>query len=125
MKYSMKKLLALALCLALVAALFAGCAGSGEKSFTLVVTDLEGNDKTFDITTTKATLGEALVDEGLIAGTDSEFGLMVNTVDGVTADWDTDGTYWAIYVDGQYATTGVDMIEITNGATYSFVLTKG
>lgn len=129
---TMKRLLSVVLCVVLVAALalnFAGCSStkksSGEKAFTLVVTDLEGNDKTFDITTTKATVGEALLDEGLIAGDDSEFGLMVNTVDGVTADWNADQTYWAFYIDGEYAATGVSLTDITDGATYSFVLTKG
>lgn len=128
----LKKMLSVVLCVALVAALalsFAGCsekkADSSEKAFTFVVTDLEGNEETFNITTTKATVGEALLDEGLIAGEDSEYGLMVNTVNGITADWDADQTYWAFYVDGEYAMTGVDQTDITAGATYSFVLTKG
>ena len=94
-------------------------------SFTFVVTDLDGNETTFDITTEKATVGEALLDEGLIAGEDSDFGLYVTSVNGIAADWDNDQTYWAFYIDGEYAMTGVDSTEVTEGATYSFVLTKG
>lgn len=129
---AMSKLLSVVLCVVLIAAMalnFAGCSKEdstgGEKSFTFVVTDLEGNEESFAITTAKATVGEALVDEGLIEGEDSEYGLMVNTVNGVTADWNADQTYWAFYIDGEYAMTGVDQTDITDGATYSMVLTKG
>ena len=61
---------------------------------------------------------------GLISGEESEFGLYVKTVSGVTVDYDKDGAYWAFYVDGDYATTGVDGTEITAGATYSFKVEK-
>ena len=94
-------------------------------SFTFVVTDLEGKETSFDITTQKATVGEALLDQGLIEGEDGEYGLYVTTVNGVSADWDKDQTYWAFYIDGEYAMTGVDATEVTAGATYSMVLTKG
>ena len=57
---------------------------------------------------------------GLIAGEDSDYGLYVKTVNGVTVDYDTDGKYWAFYVDGEYAATGVDSTDITAGATYTF-----
>ncbi len=127
MNTTVKKLLSLVLCMALVLSL-AACGTkkeSGEKTFTFVVADLEGNEETFTITTTKATLGEALLDEGLIAGEDSEYGLMVYTVNGITADWDADQTYWALLIDGEYANTGVSQTNITDGTTYSFVLTKG
>ena len=127
MNNTVKKILSLVLCMALVLSL-AACGAkkeSGEKAFTFVVTDLEGNEETVNITTTKATLGEALLDEGLIAGEDSEYGLMVYTVNGITADWDADQTYWALLIDGEYANTGVSQTNITDGTTYSFVLTKG
>ena len=57
---------------------------------------------------------------GLGAGEDSEYGLYVKTVNGVTVDYDQDGKYWAFYVDGEYAATGVDSTDITAGATYTF-----
>lgn len=129
---TMRKLLSFVMCVVLVAALalnITGCSGNkedaGKKSFTFVVTDLEGKEETFTISSTKTTVGEALLDEGLIAGDESEYGLYVKTVNGVTADWDADQTYWAFYIDGEYAMTGVDQTDITDGATYSMVLTKG
>ncbi len=133
-KKTMNKMMRLILCTVLIAVMALMAAGCGSKSaettapgvsFTFVVTDLEGNESTFDITTSKATVGEALLDEGLIVGEDSEYGLYVTSVNGMAADWDNDQTYWAFYIDGEYATTGVDATEVTEGATYSFVLTKG
>lgn len=129
---NMRKLLSVALALVLIAAMalnFAGCAKDnatgGEKSFTFIVTDLEGSETSFAVTSAKQTVGEALLDEGLIEGSESEYGLYVTSVNGLTADWDKDQTYWAFYIDGDYASTGVDQTDITDGATYSFVLTKG
>ena len=117
----MKKFVALMLVLVLTLSLTA-CGG---KSFSVVVTDLDGNQTTFQYKSDKATVGEVLLDEGLIAGEDSEYGLYVTTVNGITADWDADQTYWAFYIDGEYAMTGIDATEIVDGSTYSLVLTKG
>jgi len=92
-------------------------------SFTVVVTDLDGTESTFEYTSEAETVGEALVAEGLIAGETSEWGLMVTTVNGITANWATENAYWAFYINGEYAQTGVDATKITDGATYSFVKT--
>lgn len=92
-------------------------------SFTVVVTDLNGDEQTFTYTSDAQTVGEALLAEGLIAGDESEYGLYVTTVNGITADWATENAYWAFYIDGEYAMTGVDSTELTDGATYSLVKT--
>ena len=124
----MKKTVALVLVLVLAFSL-AACgkdtASREPVAFTVTVTDLDGKETKFDYTSDKATLGEALLAEGLIAGDKGEYGLYVTTVNGISADWDKDQTYWAFYIDGEYATTGVDSTEITAGTNYSFVLTKG
>ena len=129
-----KKVLSLTLCMVLIAAmaLFAGCSSNetdapneGGKSFTFIVADLEGTEKSFRIKTDAATVGEALLDEGLIAGEDSRYGLYVKTVNGITLDYDKDGAYWAFYVGGEYAMSGVDSTEIEDGQTYSFRAEKG
>lgn len=49
------------------------------------------------------TVGKALLDQGVIAGEDSSYGLYVKTVNGTTLDYDTDGMYWAFYINGEYA----------------------
>ena len=92
-------------------------------AFTVVVTDLDGTDTTFEYTSDAESVGAALLAEGLIAGDESEYGLYVTTVNGITADWATENAYWAFYINGEYAQTGVDSTEITEGATYSLVKT--
>lgn len=141
-KFSMKKLLSILLCIALIAALAlstVGCSkndntapattaeasgvvsmGEGETMFLFNVVDPEGKESHFEIHTDEKTVGAALLSLGLIAGEDSEYGLYVKTVNGVTVDYDQDGKYWAFYVDGEYAATGVDSTDITAGATYTF-----
>ncbi len=94
--------------------------GEGETQFLFTVTDLEGKETLFTINTDKNIVGEALQELELIAGDESEFGLYVKTVNGLTVDYDKDGKYWAFYVNGAYATSGVDTTEIEAGATYSF-----
>ena len=69
-------------------------------------------------------MGEALQDCGLIEGEESEYGLYVKTVNGITADYDADGVYWAFYIDGKYAESGVDTTEISEGTSYAFKIEK-
>ena len=49
---------------------------------------------------TDATLLAALLEHGLIAGEETELGLMVKTVNGITADYNVDRSYWAFYING-------------------------
>lgn len=97
-----------------------GTLGEGNREFAFNVVDQEGNKTEFEIHTDKETVGEALTELGLIAGEESEYGLYVKTVNGMTADYDTDGKYWAFYINDEYAQTGVDATAITEGETYSF-----
>ena len=134
---SFKRILSLLLCVVLIAvmALFAtGCGAEKpeapesteaatvltEKQFTFKVTDVDGNETVFEIKTDKATVGEALIDEGLIEGEEGPYGLYVKTVNGITLDYDTDGKYWAFYVNGEYASKGVELTDITDGTVYEF-----
>lgn len=94
--------------------------GEGEKTFIFIVTDADGKNTHFMIKTDKETVGEALLDEGLISGENGEFGLYVKTVNGITYDFDKDGKYWAFYEENTYASKGVDQTPITEGAVYSF-----
>ena len=95
-----------------------------KKNFTFIVVDKDGNETSFAITTDKATVGDALLSEGLIEGGEGAYGLYVKKVNGIVADYDIDQTYWAFYINGEYAMTGVDKTEIVNGSTYSFKVEK-
>ena len=99
--------------------------GEGETQFNFYVVYEDGKTDTFSVKTDKATVGEALLDAGLISGSDSEYGLFVDTVNGVKLDWNTDGAYWALYEGDTMASEGVSSIPATEGAEYSFRYTKG
>lgn len=98
--------------------------GEGNTVFYFISTDADGKSQYFEVSTDETTVGAALLDLKMIEGEDSSYGLYVKTVNGVTADYEKDGTYWAFYIDGVYASTGVDSTDITAGSTYSFVVEK-
>ena len=98
--------------------------GEGATVFYFNVVDKDGNQTKFEIHTDKTVVGEALMELGLIEGEQGDYGLYVKKVNGITADYDTDGTYWAFYIGDDYGMTGVDMTTIEAGATYAFKVSK-
>ena len=94
--------------------------GEGENAFIFIAVDLDGNNTHYMIKTNKETVGEALIENGLISGDDSEYGLYVKTVNGITLDYDKDGKYWAFYEENTYANQGVDSTPIKEGGVYTF-----
>lgn len=93
--------------------------GEGSTKFNFTVFDGE-KETAFLVKTDKKTVGEALIDVRLISGEQGAYGLYVKTVNGVTADYDKDGKYWAFYINGEYAMTGVDSTDIVSGDSYAF-----
>lgn len=125
MKRMISALLALVLLFALVACGKKTEAPAEAVSFTVIVTDLEGNETTFEYTSSASNVGKALVAEGLVVGHDADYGLYIDEVNGIAADWDNEQTYWAFYINGEYATTGISDTPITADTTYGLTLTKG
>ena len=97
--------------------------GEGKTAFSFEVTDLDGKTTKFLIKTDKTIVGEALLEAGLIAGEEGPYGLMVDSVNGISAIYEKDKAYWAFYTNGEYATKGVDQTEIDPTVTYAFVKT--
>lgn len=125
----MKKMISLLLVLVMALTLVA-CGKKPETktepvSFTVVVTDLDGNESTFEYTSGAASVADALVADGLVVGHQASYGLYVDTVNGIDADWDNEQTYWAFYINGEYATTGISDTPIAADTVYGLVLTKG
>ncbi len=98
--------------------------GEGETTFMMTVIYESGVGEDFIVNTDAETVGEALIENELIAGEDSEWGMMITSVRGVELDFDATGQYWAFYIDGEYAMTGVDATEVVDGAIYSFVVSE-
>jgi len=93
----------------------------GATTFDLEVRYENLTAKLFRIHTDETTVGAALRGAGLIEAGDN--GVYV-TVDGVTADYNADQSYWAFYVNGEYATQGLDETPIEPGRTYGLIYTK-
>lgn len=98
--------------------------GKGNTTFYFTVVDRQGKEKKFEIYTDKKTVGDALSELKLIDGEEGDYGLYVITVNGITVDYDKDGSYWAFYIGDDYAQTGVDSTEIKDGESYSFKVQK-
>ena len=98
--------------------------GEGATVFAFEVVDLEGTQTSFEVHTDETMVGAALLNAGLIAGDNSEYGLYVKKVNGIELDFEKDGAYWAFYVDGEYAMSGVDTTEIAEGSAYMFKAEK-
>lgn len=97
----------------------------GNGATTVYVTVEVGENKVvFTLNTDKTILGEALMEHSLIDGEESAYGLYLKVVNGITADYDIDASYWAFYKDSDYMLVGVDSAEISDGESYSLVYTK-
>ena len=94
--------------------------GEGKNAFVFIAIDLDGISTHYMIKSDKETVGEALLENGLIAGEDGQYGLYVKTVNGITLDYDKDGKYWAFYEENAYANQGVDQTPIKEGGVYTF-----
>ncbi len=97
--------------------------GDGKTSIQVEV-KVEEQSVTFTLNTDKKTLGDALTEHGLLEGEEGPYGLYVKNVNGMVADADTDGAYWALYKNGEFSMTGVDTTPIADGEHYELVYTK-
>lgn len=98
--------------------------GEGALSFNFSVVDKDGNETKFLIHTDKTTVGDALLELGLIEGDAGDYGLYVKKVNGILADYDVDQTYWGFFVNGEYAMSGVDSTDVVAGESYAFKVSK-
>ena len=98
--------------------------GEGKTQFLFTVVDQDGVETAFEIHTDKEFVGDALLELGLLDGEESSYGLFVKAVNGIVADYEVDKTYWAFYVNGEYAMSGVDTTTIEEGTSYMFKVEK-
>ena len=99
-------------------------ASEGEKTVTVKVVHADQSEKDFTYETDDEYLGELLLDEELAEGETSEYGMYITKVDGEQAMFETDGAYWALYENGEYASTGADQTVLDDGDEFSLVYTK-
>ncbi len=97
--------------------------GNGAKTLTVKV-EIENQAVTFTVHTDKETVGEALLEQNLITENEGAYGLYIKEVNGITADFDIDQSYWAFYIGDEYAMTGASSTKIEEGTVYRLVYTK-
>ena len=101
--------------------------GQGEKHIYVTATDSVNQELigTFEFYTDAENIGDALMEYGFISGDDGDYGLYVKVVNGVKAEYETNGTYWAFYVNGDLATTGVSSTPVEDEMSYMFQIEEG
>ena len=100
---------------------------SGSKRIIIEVKNSNGDVHDYDFATDAEYLKQAmdeLASNGSgfsYAGTESEYGIMVEYVNEERASFTEDGAYWALYVNGEYGQYGADAQPVTDGDTYAWV----
>ena len=118
-------LLLLAIAFAVIYAAARPAVSEGGKTIFVEVVHSDGNANTFTVETGEAYLGQALLNEGLIRGEESAYGLYVTEADGEAAVYEDNGRYWAIYQNDAYANQGVSETPVGDGDSYALVYTIG
>ena len=95
-----------------------------EKTITVDVVYTDKTSDSFVIKTKESTLRAALEQENLVQGTESDYGLYIDTVNGVTADADKQ-EWWCLTKGGEMWSNGVDTTDISDGDQYELTLTTG
>lgn len=124
-----KKIILAAMVLVLVIGLLLGIyaasgkeAVEGSKQITIVIVHKDGTEKRLEYATDHEYLADILLEKELVTGYASEeYGFTIESVDGVTADWNVDGAYWALYEGEEYATTSAAGIVLTDGGVYKLI----
>lgn len=115
--------LALALLLAMVWRNARPEPSAGEKHIAVEVIHSDGSTAEFAYDTNEEYLGDLLLSEGLISGSESTYGLYVETVDGETADYSVDSGWWKLTCNGEDSLVGVDSVPIQDGDQYTWAYT--
>ena len=71
-----------------------------------------------------AVLRQALEEQKLVEGEESQYGLYVKTVNGVTAD-EAKEEWWCFTKDGEDVMTGVDSTPVADGDHFEITLKTG
>lgn len=98
----------------------------GSKEITIEVIDSAEESTMYELNTDAEFLQQAMEEaDGLeFSGTESEYGLMVDTVNGEVASFEKDGAYWSFYVNDEYCNYGVAEQPVEDGDAFKIAYTK-
>lgn len=97
----------------------------GTKEVVIKVVDQDSRETTYKVKTEAKYLKEAMDEsDGLTySGTEGQYGLMIDTVNGIRADYTLDGAYWSFYVNDSYCNYGISEQPIEDGDIFAIVYT--
>ena len=101
----------------------------GSKAYNIEIVTADGESTVIDATTDQEYLQAAmdeLVESGELTydGLDQTAGFMIQEINGERAVYEEDNSYWAIYVNGEYGTLGINAQPVNDGDVYKFAHEK-
>ena len=95
----------------------------GSKEITIEVIDKAGNSTVYELSTDAEYLRGAMEEaEGLTFTAQDG---MVLAVNGESADFSIDSSYWGFFVNGEYCNYGIDTQPVEDGDVFRIVYTIG
>lgn len=99
----------------------------GSKAVTLEVVNSKEESVVYELQTDAAFLNEVM-DEAKEQGftyeaEEGQYGLMINSVNGESAVYETDGAYWGFFVNDEYCNYGVSEQPVEDGDVFAIVYT--
>ena len=98
----------------------------GNKEIVIEVVDKSGESTNYEFNTNAEYLKDAMdeladTNPGFsYSGTESEYGIMVEQINGEQAIFAEDNAYWALYVNGEYGQYGADTQPVKDSDTYTW-----
>lgn len=99
----------------------------GAKQVEIVVVSADESEKEYTIQTDAEYL-QGVMDEaeGLeYSGAESEFGMMVDTVNGEVASFEENGAFWGFFVNDEFCNYGIGEQPVEDGDEFKIVYTIG
>lgn len=105
---------------------FAPQTTEGAKAITIQVVDDAQKLTEYSIRTDAEYLIDAMKDTPKLtfSGYESQYGITLTAINGITADWEKDNAYWCVYVNGEMGNYGVSTQPVTDGDTFRFEYTS-
>ena len=109
---------------AIVYAVKKPAAKAGSKDIKIEVTGSTGDTSEYELITDAQFLKDAMDELAAngsgftYSGTDGDYGIMVEVINGESAVYEKDGAYWALYVNGEYGQYGADAQPVADGDDY-------
>ena len=98
------------------------------KNITITVVNSKEESTVYQLETQseylRGAMEEAQKDGLTFSGNEDVYGLMLITINGERADYNLDGAYWSIIVNGEYGMNGIDTQPVKDGDEFKLVYTN-